>query len=292
MDAWKTTAAVATVKRRGRLALALVTDDGILHAGAYDAGADEAEALIDAILLLAHHPDLRMVGVDLMTTSATLRKVLTDGRDAGPHVTALQPHEYRGSDGLLFEARRAAEDAAEDAGSVVLVAATDGARDLKAHRDPLAGPGQTTQLRGGWGWVTEDGAYGYGHRRFSSALEAELFALTRLLESTTEQVPLRVQMDSLAAITLARTALAELDPSSATTKATCLLLARIRCHAKRDITLVHVKGHAGHDLNETAHALSQFGKADVRGGDENIAALARRKVQETLGLPEKAARAA
>ncbi|MFK4693547.1 RNase H family protein [Streptomyces pristinaespiralis] len=116
----------------------------------------------------------------------------------------------------------------------------------------------------GYGWAAEDGTTGYGDSLASSSGEAEIIgicaAALSLLEHH-EDAPVVLLCDSTEAVDAVDTALRSADPAAA--QRTLLfpesrqLLDRLLRHRHR-VQVRWLKGHIGHDLNETADAFARL----------------------------------
>ncbi|GAA2423647.1 RNase H family protein [Streptomyces glaucus] len=116
----------------------------------------------------------------------------------------------------------------------------------------------------GYGWAAEDGTTGHGDSLASSSGEAEVIgicaAALSLLEHH-EDAPVVLLCDSTEAVDAVDTALRSADP--ATAHRTLLfpesrqLLDRLVRHRHR-VQVRWLKGHIGHDLNETADAFARL----------------------------------
>ncbi|MET9775956.1 RNase H family protein [Streptomyces sp. NPDC006367] len=116
----------------------------------------------------------------------------------------------------------------------------------------------------GYGWAAEDGSTGYGDSLASSSGEAEVIgicaAALALLERH-ETAPVVVLCDSTEAVEAADTVLRSADPAAA--PRTLLfpeshhLVSRLLHHRDR-VQVRWLKGHIGHDLNETADAFARL----------------------------------
>jgi ribonuclease HI len=114
----------------------------------------------------------------------------------------------------------------------------------------------------GYGWASEDGTSGYGDSLASSSGEAEVLgicaAALSLLERH-EDAPVILLCDSVQAVGAVDTALRSADPTAA--HRTLLfpesrqMMDRLLRHRHR-VQVRWLKGHIGHDLNETADALA------------------------------------
>ncbi|MFD3452891.1 RNase H family protein [Streptomyces sp. NPDC058691] len=125
----------------------------------------------------------------------------------------------------------------------------------------------------GYGWAAEDGTTGYGDSVASSSGEAEVIgicaAALSLLEYH-EDAPVVLLCDSTQAVEAVNTALRSADPTAA--HRTLLfpesrqLMDRLLRHRHRHRVQVRwLKGHIGHDLNETADAFASLALRRVNG---------------------------
>ncbi|MFI1467098.1 RNase H family protein [Streptomyces wuyuanensis] len=116
----------------------------------------------------------------------------------------------------------------------------------------------------GYGWAAEDGTTGYGESLASSSGEAEVIgicaAALSLLEHH-EDAPVVLLCDSTEAVDAVDTALRSADPAAA--HRTLLfpesrrLMDRLLRHRHR-VQVRWLKGHIGHDLNESADAFARL----------------------------------
>ncbi|WP_330460740.1 hypothetical protein OIB37_30005 [Streptomyces sp. NBC_00820] len=123
----------------------------------------------------------------------------------------------------------------------------------------------------GYGWVAENGVTGHGDSMASSSGEAEVIGICAaalgLLDGTAD-APVVVLCDSTEAVSVVDRALAAADPAAA--HRTVLfpegrrLLAELLPHRDR-VEVRWLKGHIGHDLNETADALASLALRRVTG---------------------------
>ncbi|MEU0741354.1 RNase H family protein [Streptomyces sp. NPDC006134] len=137
----------------------------------------------------------------------------------------------------------------------------------------------------GYGWAAEDGTTGYGDSLASSSGEAEVIgvcvAALSLLEQY-EDAPVVLLCDSIEAVDAVNTALRSADP--ATVHRTLLfpesrqLMDRLLRHRHR-VQVRWLKGHIGHDLNETADA---FARLALRRATGRIPASAARKEEARI----------
>jgi ribonuclease HI len=137
----------------------------------------------------------------------------------------------------------------------------------------------------GYGWAAEDGTTGYGDSLASSSGEAEVIgicaAALSLLEHH-EDAPVVLLCDSTEAVDAVDTALRSADPTAA--HRTLLfpesrqLLDRLLCHRHR-FQVRWLKGHIGHDLNETADA---FARLALRRANGRIPPSAARKEEARI----------
>ncbi|WP_316742170.1 RNase H family protein [Streptomyces sp. MK7] len=179
------------------------------------------------------------------------------------------PHCHRALAALLTDAHRA--DTAEDGDGEQPTATLPADGDRYAVLADLPGTavvavadaavGDESALCG-YGWAAEDGTIGYGDSLASSSGEAEVIgicaAALSLLEHH-EDAPVVVLCESTEAVDAVDTALRLADPSAA--HRTLLfpesrqLMDRLLRHRHR-VQVRWLKGHIGHDLNETADAFA------------------------------------
>jgi ribonuclease HI len=114
----------------------------------------------------------------------------------------------------------------------------------------------------GYGWAAEDGTTGYGDSLASSSGEAEVIGICAAALSLLEHhqdAPVVLLCDSTEAVDAVNTALRSADPTAP--HRTLLfpesrkLMDRLSRHRHR-VQVRWLKGHIGHDLNETADALA------------------------------------
>ncbi|MEU6775986.1 RNase H family protein [Streptomyces sp. NPDC046759] len=114
----------------------------------------------------------------------------------------------------------------------------------------------------GYGWAAEDGTTGCGDSMASSSGEAEVIGICAAALSLLdrhEEAPIVLLCDSTEAVEAANAALDSADPAAA--HRTLLfpegrhLMDRLLRHRHR-VQVRWLKGHIGHDLNETADALA------------------------------------
>ncbi|MFD7704948.1 RNase H family protein [Streptomyces caelestis] len=139
--------------------------------------------------------------------------------------------------------------------------------------------------RCGYGWAAEDGTTGHGDSLASSSGEAEVIgvcaAALGLLERH-EDAPVVLLCDSTEAVGAVDAALRSADPSAA--HRTLLfpesrqLMARLVRHRHR-VQVRWLKGHIGHDLNETADA---FARLALRRATGRILPAAARKEEARI----------
>ncbi|MFK4221610.1 RNase H family protein [Streptomyces sp. NPDC019890] len=137
----------------------------------------------------------------------------------------------------------------------------------------------------GYGWAAEDGTTGYGDSLASSSGEAEVTgicaAALSLLEHH-EDAPVVILCDSVEAVEAVNTALRSADPAAA--HRTLLfpesrhLMDRLVRHRHR-VQVRWLKGHIGHDLNETADA---FARLALRRATGRVPPSAARKEEARL----------
>ncbi|MGW3719092.1 RNase H family protein [Streptomyces sp. NPDC005133] len=208
------------------------------------------------------------------------------------------PHCHRALAALLTDARPA--DTAEDGGGEQPTATLPADGDRYAVLADLpdtavvavadAAVGDESALCG-YGWAAEDGTTGYGDSLASSSGEAEVIgicaAALSLLERH-EDAPVVLLCDSTEAVEAVNTALRSADPTTA--HRTLLfpesrqLMDRLLRHRHR-VQVRWLKGHIGHDLNETADA---FASLALRRANGRIPSSAARKeearILRSLGL--------
>ncbi|MDX3640282.1 hypothetical protein [Streptomyces sp. MB09-02B] len=116
--------------------------------------------------------------------------------------------------------------------------------------------------RCGYGWAAEDGTTGYGDSMASGSGEAEVIGICQAALSLLgrhPEAPVLVLCDSTEAVEAVNVALTSADPAAA--RRTVLfpegreLLGRLLPHRDR-FQVRWLKGHIGHDLNETADTLA------------------------------------
>ncbi|MGX4688812.1 RNase H family protein [Streptomyces sp. JNUCC 63] len=137
----------------------------------------------------------------------------------------------------------------------------------------------------GYGWAAEDGTTGYGDSLASSSGEAEVIgicaAALSLLEHH-EDAPVVLLCDSTEAVGAVDAALRSADPTAA--HRTLLfpesrqLMDRLVRHRHR-VQVRWLKGHIGHDLNETADA---FARLALRRANGRILPFAARKEEARI----------
>ncbi|MEU6097651.1 RNase H family protein [Streptomyces sp. NPDC047079] len=123
----------------------------------------------------------------------------------------------------------------------------------------------------GYGWAAEDGTTGYGDSLASSSGEAEVIgicaAALSLLEHH-EDAPVVLLCDSAQAVEAVNTALRSTDPAAAHRillfPESRQLMDRLLRHRHR-VQVRWLKGHIGHDLNETADALARLALRHAKG---------------------------
>ncbi|MFG3659506.1 ribonuclease HI [Streptomyces sp. NPDC047706] len=134
--------------------------------------------------------------------------------------------------------------------------------------------------RSGYGWAAEDGTTGYGDSLASSSGEAEVIGICAAALSLLERhddAPVVLLCDSVQAVQAIDTALRSADPTVA--HRTLLfpesrqLMERLLRHRHR-VQVRWLKGHIGHDLNETADA---FARLALRRASGRIPSSAARK---------------
>ncbi|MEU6005063.1 RNase H family protein [Streptomyces sp. NPDC047453] len=133
-----------------------------------------------------------------------------------------------------------------------------------------AGVGDESALCG-YGWAAEDGTTGYGDSLASSSGEAEVIgicaAALSLLEHH-EDAPVVLLCDSAQAVDVVDMALRSADPTAAHRillfPESRQLMDRLLRHRHR-VQVRWLKGHIGHDLNETADAFARLALRRVNG---------------------------
>ncbi|WP_431961922.1 hypothetical protein [Actinacidiphila sp. bgisy160] len=114
----------------------------------------------------------------------------------------------------------------------------------------------------GYGWAAEDGTTGHGESMASSSGEAEVIGICTAALSLLdrhEEAPIVLLCDSIEAVEATNAALDSADPAAA--HRTLLfpegrhLMDRLLRHRDR-VQVRWLKGHIGHDLNETADVLA------------------------------------
>ncbi|MGW7252657.1 RNase H family protein [Streptomyces sp. NPDC054834] len=142
--------------------------------------------------------------------------------------------------------------------------------------------------RCGYGWAAEDGTTGYGDSMASSSGEAEIIGICQAALSLLGRHPealVLVLCDSTEAVGAVNLALTSADPAAA--HRTVLfpegreLLDRLLPHRDR-FQVRWLKGHIGHDLNETADALAGLA---VRRATGRVSASAARKEEARILRP-------
>jgi ribonuclease HI len=147
----------------------------------------------------------------------------------------------------------------------------------------------------GYGWAAEDGTIGYGDSMASSSGEAEVIGICAAALSLLdrhEEAPVVLLCDSIEAVEAMNAALAGADPAAA--HRTLLfpegrhLMDRLLRHRDR-VQVRWLKGHIGHDLNESADALA--GLALRRATGRIPPSAARReeaRILRSLGFKDRA----
>lgn len=137
----------------------------------------------------------------------------------------------------------------------------------------------------GYGWAAEDGTTGYGESLASSSGEAEVIGICAAALSLLEHhadAPVVLLCDSTEAVDAVDTALRSADPAAA--HRTLLfpesrrLVDRLLRHRHR-VQVRWLKGHIGHDLNETADA---FARLALRRATGRIPSSAARKEEARI----------
>lgn len=262
----------------GRTAWAVAHDGHVLAADALNQTQTRIDALMGILEVLLKHEDLTGMPIDLATNDRQLRSVLESNRDIAANIEPLPACRVSVCDAGLEQAAEAARIEAEAAGPIMILAATDGARERHA---PV----------GGFGWVTSDGTYGHGFIRPTSPVEAELVAIADLLEKMNSDQPLVILVDSAHARRLAGAALRGEGTNAGEALAVNNVIARIAGHAGRDVSLRNVAGHSGDPLNEGAHRLAVLSRRAPEWSlsKEKVDEMAARIAQETAELVGSAA---
>ncbi|MFJ9720871.1 ribonuclease HI [Streptomyces sp. NPDC101213] len=137
----------------------------------------------------------------------------------------------------------------------------------------------------GYGWAAEDGTTGYGDSMASCSGEAEVIGICQAALSLLDrhpEAPVVVLCDSTEAVGAVNLALTNAGPAAA--RRTVLfpegreLLERLVPHRHR-LQIRWLKGHIGHDLNETADALAGLAVRRVTG---RVAASAARRQEARI----------
>jgi ribonuclease HI len=240
-----------TGKFSGRSAWSVVADGDLLASAAGDDFSTRRHSQSSILEVLLLDSGLAGRAINFSTNDLKLRELLEENRSMVPNIEPMPASQVSGFRPDMELARSAAELAARKAGPLVLTAATDGARDLH-------------QPHGGFGWVTTTGQHGYGYISPSKVVEAELVAISDLLNHTDTDQPLRVLVDSQHAIRLAREAILH-GPGWSTGEVNSVndVLVKIAKHHGRDVAFAHVPGHSGDPLNERAHRLAVASKRSV-----------------------------
>ncbi|MEV0090881.1 RNase H family protein [Streptomyces sp. NPDC050738] len=258
-----TLTALAVAKRAGRRAWAL-TEAGGWHAETLcPPGLDHPRALLGAMEVLLGRPALvDRSRVTLLCNDSLLALTLTELAAQIPYVTVCAPQDVIGGSLLHSRAREAATRLVREATErrPALTAASDGSH-AQHTRD------------GGWAWLAEDGAYGYGPAVCAEPLEAELIGIQELLRAVPRTHDLTVLCDSRAAIHLVGGLRPERPggpwrtPSSRSARVHGTLLAiRQELTLRPPVTLRWVRGHDGHPLNEGADRLALHARRTAGAG--------------------------
>jgi ribonuclease HI len=137
----------------------------------------------------------------------------------------------------------------------------------------------------GHGWAAEDGTTGHGDSMASNSGEAEVIGICAAALSLLErhgEAPVVVLCDSVQAVKVTNAALERADPAAA--HRTLLfpegrdLMDRLLRHRDR-VQVRWLKGHVGHDLNETADALAGL---SLRRATGRVSPLAARKEEARI----------
>ncbi|MEU6339406.1 RNase H family protein [Streptomyces sp. NPDC046977] len=202
------------------------------------------------------------------------------------------PHCHRSLAGLLATAHpvTTAEDGDGDQATATLPAYGDRYAVLADVPDTAvvavadAAVGDESALCG-YGWAAEDGTTGYGDSVASSSGEAEVIGICAAALSLIEHhedVPVMLLCDSVQAVQAVNTALHSADPTAAHSTLLFPESRQLMDHLLRHRHRVQVrwlKGHIGHDLNETADA---FAGLALRRANGRIAASAARKEEARI----------
>ncbi|WP_329125686.1 ribonuclease HI [Streptomyces sp. NBC_01465] len=258
-----TLTALVVAKRAGRRAWALAEAGGWHTETLCPPGLDHPHALLDAMESLLRRPALvDRSRVTLLCNDQLLSLTLTELASRIPYLTVCAPQDVIGGSLLHCRAREAAtrlvREATEQRPS--LTAASDGSH-AQHTRD------------GGWAWLDENGAYGFGPAVCTEPLEAELFGIQELLRAAPRTHDLTVLCDSRAAIHLVDSLRPERpggpwrapSPRSARVHGT-LIVIRQELTVRPPVTLRWVRGHDGHPLNEGADRLALHARRTATGG--------------------------
>ncbi|GAA1360651.1 ribonuclease HI [Streptomyces beijiangensis] len=254
--------ALVVAKRAGRRAWALAEAGGWHAEMLCPAGMDHPGALLGAMEVLLRRPALvDRDRVTLLCSDQLLALTLTELAARMPYLTVCSPQDVIGGSLLHSRAREAATRLVREATErrPALTAASDGSH------------GQHTR-DGGWGWLAEDGTYGFGPASCTEPLEAELIGIQELLRAAPRTHDLTVLCDSRAAIHLVGSLAPERPggpwrfPSSRSARVHGTLIAiRQELTVRPPVALRWVRGHDGHPLNEGADRLALHARRTVSG---------------------------
>lgn len=201
--------------------------------------------------------------VDLMIYNAPARNELTNLGQMFSlvHVTQRESIDFDHDTYQQVRANLTEDVSARSTGSAataprkLMVAASDGG--YHAH---FGG--------GAYGWVRDDGKFGYGTARgVDSALEAELHGLLNLVKHTPAGSNLLVLVDSRAAIDVVNLEGVTSRGAEVSGKAFALVERIVWFRANRvDFRLEWVKGHDGHPLNDGADRLARLSRQSTDFG--------------------------
>lgn len=174
---------------------------------------------------------------------------------AWPHVTIQSTLDApKDVQALVAQAGTAAETADQPAPAPLpkrIIAATDGSAGKSARVT-------------GYGFITDHGHYGHGTSKATTALDAELAGISRVLTETPTTVPLTVLVDSRQAITIAET-LKTTPPTTRRRGASREIQHKLHTRlADRDVTFRWVRGHSGNPLNEAADRLAVLARRSAQ----------------------------
>ncbi|MDX3097725.1 hypothetical protein PV417_24810 [Streptomyces sp. ME19-03-3] len=151
----------------------------------------------------------------------------------------------------------------------------------------------------GYGWAAEDGTTGYGDSMASSSGEAEVIGICAAALSLLdrhEEAPIVLLCDSIEAVEATNAALDSADPAAAHRT---LLLPESRhlmdrlLHHRDRVQVRWLKGHIGHDLNETADAFAGLALRRATGRiSPSMARKEEARILRSLGSPDRSLSAA